>query len=144
MQPGCSCAASLPSLRVLIIDDNAVNLMVLARLLEKDQHQVIVLNDGTAAVDYLANVEPGLVLMDIQMQAIDGLTAAQETRKRNQQLSIIAITINYAEEDQRAALAAGISGFLAKPFRHEELLRVLHKGAGHARKSTDQKPSQRA
>jgi signal transduction histidine kinase/ActR/RegA family two-component response regulator len=139
-QPAAPESGKLPSLRVLIVDDNAVNRMVLARLLEKDGHQVIALNDGRAAVDYLSNHEMDIVLMDIQMPVMDGLSATKAIRQNNLQLPIIAITANYADEDQRAALASGMNGFLAKPFRHEELLRVLQECTGQASQSDAMKP----
>ena len=121
-------SAELPQLRTLVVDDNAVNRMVLSRLLEKDHHQVVAVNDGKQALDYVTSNAMDVILMDIQMPEMDGLTATQMIRASTgpcKDTPIIAITANFNAEDMASAEAAGMDGFVSKPFRYEELLGVL-------------------
>ena len=118
----------LPKLKALIADDNAINRMVLSRLLEKDQHDVVAVSNGKEAIDYIEDHMLDVVLMDIQMPEMDGLTATQKIRKMNKQkstLPIIAITANSSIEEIKRAKIAGVDGFIGKPFRYEELMREL-------------------
>jgi signal transduction histidine kinase/CheY-like chemotaxis protein len=114
----------LPSLNIMVVDDNAVNRMVLARMLEKDNHEVISLTDGKEAVDYASSIPLDIVLMDIQMPTMDGLTACKLIRQSNginAKTPIIAISANFSKEDEQTALSAGMNGFISKPFRFEEI-----------------------
>lgn len=118
----------LPTLRTLVVDDNAVNRMVLSRLLEKDRHEVVAVNDGKQALEYATNNEVDIILMDIQMPEMDGFTAARTIRASQgpcKNAPIIAITANFNKSDRDSSTAAGMDGFLSKPFRYEELLQVL-------------------
>lgn len=117
-------STALSKLKILVVDDNAVNRMVLARILEKDQHDVVSVTDGVQAVDYANSETVDLILMDIQMPNMDGLTATKQIRESkslNSQTPIIAITANLAQVDREKAAESGMNGFIAKPFRHEEL-----------------------
>ena len=73
-------SAVLPKLKALVVDDNAVNRMVLSRLLEKDQHEVISVANGRDAIDYIDGNTLDVVLMDIQMPEMDGHTATRKIR----------------------------------------------------------------
>lgn len=122
----------LPRLSILVVDDNAVNRMVLARILEKDNHQVVSVTNGIEATDYASNHELDLILMDIQMPEMDGLTATRTIRQydmnngeKNTNTPIIAITANLTESDKNNAIQAGMNGFVSKPFRYEELISVI-------------------
>jgi signal transduction histidine kinase/CheY-like chemotaxis protein len=122
--------SDLPKLKALIADDNAINRMVLSRLLEKDQHDVVAVTNGKEAIDYIEDHKLDVVLMDIQMPEMDGLTATQKIREMDEQksaLPIIAITANSSDEEMKRALTAGVNGFIGKPFRYEELLHELQK-----------------
>lgn len=123
----------LPELDILVVDDNAVNRMVLAKLLEKDNHRVVSVTNGLEAVEYAANHSLDLILMDIQMPKMDGFAATQLIRssvKQNSSIPIIAITANLAETDRSSALNAGMDGFVSKPFRYEELVAVIDRNLG--------------
>ncbi|MFM1896136.1 MAG: hypothetical protein RLZZ385_1210 [Pseudomonadota bacterium] len=117
-----------PPLRVLIADDNAVNRMVLSRLLEQDDHTVVVVTNGREALDYLADHDVDLVLMDLQMPTLDGMSAVRRLRTLEGQKSdtpVIAITANVNREDSRMLVHAGMNGVLTKPFRYEDLKQVI-------------------
>lgn len=118
----------LPRLKALVVDDNAVNRMVLARLLENDHHEVVSVTNGREAVDYIDSHNLDVVLMDIQMPEMDGLEAARKIRELKgvkAKLPIIAITANTSKEEQSKAMASGMNGFIAKPFRYDELVHEL-------------------
>ena len=120
--------SELPRLKALVVDDNAVNRMVLSRLLERDQHEVVEVANGREAIDYIGANTLDVVLMDIQMPEMDGFTAARKIRKlkgEKSKLPIIAITANTSKEEQEKALNSGMNGFVGKPFRYDELLHEL-------------------
>jgi signal transduction histidine kinase len=117
-------SSNLPALKVMVVDDNAVNRMVLARMLENDNHEVISLTDGKEAVAFANSMSLDVVLMDIQMPVMDGLTACKLIRQSdslNANIPIIAISANFTSEDKAAALSAGMNGFVTKPFRFQDI-----------------------
>lgn len=115
-------------LNVLVADDNAVNRMVLSRLLEKDDHSVIAVTNGREAVDYICSHEVDVVLMDIQMPELDGISATREIRKLENGKSnttVIAITANTSNEEVEKMINAGVNNYVGKPFRYEEIQEAL-------------------
>jgi signal transduction histidine kinase len=115
-------------LNVLVADDNAVNRMVLSRLLEKDDHSVISVTNGREAVDYICNHEVDVVLMDIQMPELDGISATKEIRSlecEKSKTTVIAITANTSNVDVEKMIDAGVDNYVGKPFRYEEVQRAM-------------------
>lgn len=115
-------------LKILVADDNAVNRMVLSRLLEKDGHSVVSVSNGREAVDYIIHHEVDAVLMDIQMPELDGIAATEQIRNFNSEKSttpIIAITANTSSEAIERMLKSGMNNYVAKPFKYEDLRDVL-------------------
>jgi two-component system sensor histidine kinase/response regulator len=126
-------------LRILLAEDNKVNQVVAARVLEKRGHTVIIVGDGRAALAALASPGAGgfdVVLMDVQMPDIDGFEATRLIRAREHtsgaHLPIIAMTANAMTGDKERCLAAGMDGYVAKPFHVDEVFatidRVLARG----------------
>ena len=108
----------LPKLRVLLVDDNAVNRQVAGRMLEHLGQEVVVAGDGQEAVEITARERFDLILMDMQMPVMDGIEATALIRGRRDAASktpIIAMTANASEADQRRCADAGMSGFRSKP-----------------------------
>ncbi len=102
--------------------------MVLSRLLENENHTVVSVEDGQQALDYVKAHSVDAVLMDIQMPVMSGEEAAAEIRrltKPDNEVPIIAITANTNSGDAQRLLDADFDGFLSKPFRREDLLRIL-------------------
>jgi signal transduction histidine kinase/CheY-like chemotaxis protein len=119
----------LACLNVLLVEDNAVNQRLAARLLEKRGHRVVVTANGREALAALEKGNFDLVFMDVQMPEMDGLEATTEIRKK-EQLSgrhqpVIALTAHAMKGDQERCLAAGVDGYLTKPIRPQELDAVL-------------------
>lgn len=109
---------------VLLVEDNLVNQMVAQELLQSMNAKVIIANNGQQALELLVNNTIDIVLMDIQMPVMDGLTATRKIRAMSQykELPIIAMTAHAREEDQQQSLAAGMNLHIAKPVTYEQLL----------------------
>jgi PAS domain S-box-containing protein len=119
------------SLRVLLAEDNAVNRLVAIRLLEKRGHSVAIATDGREALAACQREQFDIILMDVQMPEIDGISATGEIRKREEgtgkRVPIIALTAHAMQEDRARCLAAGMDGYVAKPFNSKELLQLIDK-----------------
>jgi signal transduction histidine kinase/ActR/RegA family two-component response regulator len=122
-------AGARQGLRVLLVDDNPVNLRLAARLLEREGHHPATAADGQQALAALAAEPYDVVLMDVQMPVMDGLEATQELRRREagsgRRVPVIALTAHAFPEDRTRCLAAGMDGYLAKPVAREQLLAAL-------------------
>lgn len=130
----------LDGARILLAEDNELNQLLACSILEQQGATVRVARSGQEALSYL-RVEPfDLVLMDMQMPEMDGLTAARTIRQQGLQsgIPIIAMTANAMAEDQRACLDAGMNDFIGKPFHIEQMLNRL----GHWLKSRTQAQQQ--
>jgi PAS domain S-box-containing protein len=111
--------------RILLVEDNVFNQKVAVALLEKGGLLVTVASNGVEALELLAQRDFDLVLMDIQMPVMDGLTAAREIRKLAKpgidSLPILALSANAMGEDVSRSLAAGMNAHINKPFTPESL-----------------------
>tara|TARA_R110001583_G_scaffold170446_1_gene323863 strand:- start:4127 stop:7459 length:3333 start_codon:yes stop_codon:yes gene_type:complete len=114
----------LSNIKVLLVEDNLVNQLVAKELLMSMKANVIIADNGQKALDSLDEQSFDVVLMDIQMPIMDGLTATQEIRKiaKYQNLPIIAMTAHAREEDKQRSLAAGMNLHIAKPVTAKLLL----------------------
>ena len=111
--------------RVLVAEDNLINQQVAVDLLHTVGLHADVAQDGRHALALLTAQAYDLVLMDVQMPEMDGLSAARECRRLGLRLPIIAMTANAFAEDRRACLAAGMSDHLAKPVNPDTLFQLL-------------------
>jgi two-component system, sensor histidine kinase and response regulator len=113
------------NLRILLAEDNRVNQTVATRILEKMGHSLVVANNGNDALSLLAKQSFDLVLMDIQMPEMDGLTATHEIREREKRtlsrVPIIAMTAHAMKGDRERCLEAGMDGYVSKPIDKKEL-----------------------
>ena len=97
-------------------------------MLKKAGHNIVVAENGKIAVDVWRSVLPDLILMDVQMPIMDGIQATQLIRDDEQEeehVVIIALTANAAESDKKACIAAGMDGFISKPFEAQHLLNAI-------------------
>jgi signal transduction histidine kinase/ActR/RegA family two-component response regulator len=115
--------------RILLVEDNPVNQLVAKGILSKLGCDVVVSGHGADALERLEHQTFDLVLMDCNMPVMDGYEASRQIRQsgRWQQLPIIALTANAMPEEREHCRAAGMSDYLAKPFRREELISLLDK-----------------
>ena len=116
-------------LNILLAEDNTVNQKLAVRLLEKRGHAVTVVDNGRQAVDVLTGRSFDLVLMDVQMPEMDGITATTIIRERERvsgkHQPIVAMTALVMKGDRERCLAAEMDGYLSKPIRAVELDEVL-------------------
>ena len=113
--------------RVLLVEDNELNIEVAKLMLERLGIDVIVSKNGKEALrDYFAKREDiDLILMDLQMPEMDGYEATQAIRKEDTYIPIIALSAAALAEDKERALHAGMNGHLSKPIESQNLLNIL-------------------
>jgi signal transduction histidine kinase/DNA-binding response OmpR family regulator len=115
---------------VLLVEDHPINQEVARRFLERLGRDVTVVADGAQAVAECAERCFDIVLMDVQMPVMDGLTATREIRKREGQgrrVPIVALTASAMTDELERCLAAGMDGLLTKPLEFERLREALIK-----------------
>ena len=116
-------------LSILLAEDNVVNQRLAVRLLEKRGHTVAVAENGREAVDLVKRQTFDLVLMDVQMPEMDGITATTIIREREREVGghqpIVAMTALATAGDRERCLAAEMDGYLSKPIRPLQLDEVL-------------------
>ncbi|HXG40143.1 MAG TPA: HD domain-containing phosphohydrolase [Candidatus Limnocylindrales bacterium] len=114
-----------PRPRILVVEDDIANRVLLQRLLERDGYEVVAaVSEGHAALRVIANERPDLVLLDIGLPGLDGLEVCRRLRadRRTATLPVILLTGRTSVEDVVAGLDAGADDFLSKPYHEAELL----------------------
>jgi CheY-like chemotaxis protein len=114
-------------LRILLAEDNAVNQRLALRFLSQLSYDAAVAEDGLQAIAALERDEFEVVLMDVQMPELDGLSATRQIRARwpERPIWIVAMTANAMAGDREACLEAGMNDYIAKPIRPAELAAAL-------------------
>ncbi len=112
-------------LHILVAEDNHVNQRVATRTLEKMGHSVVVANNGCEALSLLPSQAFDLVLMDIQMPELDGITATRRLREAerhsNTHMPVIAMTAHAMRGDRERCIEAGMDGYVSKPVSAAQL-----------------------
>lgn len=121
-------------LRLLLVEDNAVNRRVVREMLEKRGWSVVETDDGRAALALSTEGGFDLILTDVQMPGLDGfdLIAAIRARERNSggRVPVVALTAHALQGDRERCLAAGMDGYLAKPVTSGELYQTVERLTG--------------
>ncbi len=122
---------SLRKLSILLAEDNVMNKRLATRLLEKRGHRITSVSNGKEALEAMAQGRFDVILMDVQMPVMDGWMATQAIRERErgttQHVPIVALTAHAMKHDQDQCLAAGMDGFLSKPFQPAELYAAVER-----------------
>ncbi|HEX7928326.1 MAG TPA: response regulator [bacterium] len=125
--------AARHQVRVLVAEDNAVNQKLIHALLTKRGYQVTLVPNGKAATQAVLNDSYDIVLMDVQMPVMDGLSATREIRRRVEgRLPIVAMTADALEGDRERCLAAGMDDYLSKPILPDQLNGIMEHWVGRA------------
>ncbi|MBI4902145.1 MAG: response regulator [Acidobacteria bacterium] len=138
---------NIPPLRVLLVEDNIVNQKLARLLLEKQGHSVELAANGQQALDILDTTSFDLVLMDVQMPEMDGLTATRLLREREAMRGghtvVIALTANVMQGDRERCIASGMDHYISKPIAAEEFLHAVAIAASNQsiRSGTPAEPS---
>lgn len=120
-------AKQLP-LRILVAEDNVVNQKVVLKLLERLGYKADVAQNGLEVLELLSRQAYDVILMDVQMPEMDGLTAARQIEQRYpvaQRPRIIAVTASAMQGDREECLQAGMHDYLSKPLRPDSLYAAL-------------------
>ncbi len=123
---------TLAGARVILAEDNDLNMEIAVFMLESLEIEVTAVTDGKAALDAFAAAAPGTfdgILMDVMMPVMDGLTATREIRALEREdagvIPIIAMTANAYDEDRRKCMEAGMDAHMSKPIDGEVLRKML-------------------
>lgn len=118
------------SLRILLAEDNEINALLATSLLRKQGHKVDHVLNGREAVEAAIQITYDIILMDVHMPEVDGLSATGQIRaleSPSARTPILALTANAMSEDKRRCVEAGMDDFMPKPFVVEELISMLEK-----------------
>ena len=114
---------TLPPLQILLAEDTEINKRLVADLLKKWGHTTIVAKNGQEALSALANQTVDVILMDIEMPVMDGLTATriireQERAAKKTHIPIVAMTAHALKGDRERCIEAGMTDYISKPINY--------------------------
>jgi len=117
-------------MKVLIVEDNPMNMKLVTALLGTRSHvEVIEACDAETGISLAREHQPPLILMDIHMPGMDGLTATRllKADEKTRHIKIVAITALAMKGDEQRMLEAGCDHYISKPLRYQELLQIVDK-----------------
>jgi two-component system, OmpR family, response regulator MprA len=109
-------------MRILVVDDEPAVRVALERALRLDGYQVELAADGGAALDALSESPPDVVLLDVLMPTLDGISVCRRMREAGYRVPVLMLTARDSVADRVAGLDAGADDYVVKPFALEELL----------------------
>jgi two-component system, cell cycle response regulator DivK len=112
---------------ILVVDDNPVNLKLACALLKRNGYEVCTAADAGEALSVLRDVHPHLILMDIQLPDIDGLTLTRHIKadSTTRDIVIVALTAYAMKGDERKARDAGCDGYIPKPIETRTFINTV-------------------
>lgn len=116
---------NLENMTILLVDDNPMNRMIVQKALELSNAIILEAENGQVALDLALKHRPDLVLMDIQMPVVDGITSLRMLRENNFSGLIIAFTANVLKHDKERYAAEGFNDCLSKPIEIDALYNML-------------------
>jgi two-component system, cell cycle response regulator DivK len=110
--------------RILVVEDNADNMLLTVMLLQSAGHEVLTAVDAEVALTLARQERPDLILMDVQLPGMDGLaaTALLKADEATRSIPVVALTALAMKGDEERIRAAGCDGYIAKPMRMHEFL----------------------
>src|SRR3982751_2479803 len=126
--------------RVLLVDDDRAIRDSLARALDLEGYEVLTATDGAAALEVVREEHPDVIVLDVMMPSVDGLTACRVLRFEKDRTPILMLTARTETTDRVAGLDAGADDYLSKPFDLDELLARLRALQRRAQAETREKP----
>ena len=133
VERGAAAGSSQTGPLILAVDDNQVGLTILRHALHRHGMNVDCASSAMEALDAASRRRYDLVLMDLQMPEMDGLTAAVELRKipQYEKVPILALTANFSDEVREQCLAHGMQAYLSKPVEAGDLLAAISRHLRH-------------
>jgi CheY-like chemotaxis protein/anti-sigma regulatory factor (Ser/Thr protein kinase) len=134
-------APDQPRYRLLIVEDQPINRVLLCKILEPLGFELREADNGQAALMHFEQWQPHLIWMDIRMPVMDGLEATRRIKatEAGRRIKIIAVTAHALEEERTEILAAGCDDFIRKPYHVTEIFECLAKHLGVRYITTDEK-----
>ena len=133
--------------RILVVDDDRAVRESLVRALDLEGYDVVSTNDGAKALDLLRTdspdrVEPDVIVLDVMMPVVDGLTVCRVLRSEKNRVPVLMLTARTETSDRVAGLDAGADDYLSKPFALEELLARVRALLRRSRPDADESPAE--
>ncbi len=112
---------------ILVIEDNEINMKLVRTLLKIGGYRVLEVRDAETGIEVARRDKPDLILMDIQLPAMDGLEATRLIKREPevQHIPVVALTSYAMQGDEKKALEAGCSGYISKPIDTRKFLEIL-------------------
>ena len=122
--------------RILIVEDNALNMKLLHDVLEAHGYRTITTGEGAAALDLARDERPDLILLDLQLPDVSGYEVVRRLKcdDRTRAIPVLAVTAFAMLGDEERALASGCDGYVAKPIRLQQFLDLVQRFIGAARR----------
>jgi len=120
--------------RVLLVEDNEFNRKIVRDLLARQPYELLEAHDGEKGVEAARREKPDVIVMDVQLPKLSGLDATRAIRAdpETARIPIIVVTSFALSGDEKKAMDAGASAYLAKPYSPRQLLGAIRKMAGDA------------
>jgi len=113
------------AVKVLAIDDSETMLNMVKQTLEMGGYEVVTAKDGKEGVDRYSDSNPDIIITDINMPVMDGITFINEVRKLNGEIPIITLTTESEDKMKQKGFEAGANGWIVKPFRPAQFLDIV-------------------
>jgi CheY-like chemotaxis protein len=128
--------------RILIVDDNPVNLKLAASVLEFAGYQILTATNASQALDVIRQTPPDLILMDIALPGMDGLTLTRQLKadQITRHIPIVALTASAMKGDDQKAKAAGCDGYITKPIDTRKFAGQVAETLGHPGEKNERLP----
>ena len=112
---------------ILVIEDNKLNMKLVKELINIGKYSMLEANDAESGIEQIREKQPDLVLMDIQLPGMDGLSATKVIKEDPdlKDIPIVALTSYAMQGDKEKALAAGCTGYIAKPIDTRKFLETV-------------------
>ena len=112
---------------ILVVEDNKLNMKLVKGLIKIGKYRMLETNDAESGIDQIREKRPDLVLMDIQLPGMDGLSATKIIKEDPdlKDIPIVALTSYAMEGDKEKALEAGCAGYITKPIDTRNFLKTL-------------------
>ncbi|MFQ5593449.1 MAG: response regulator [Anaerolineae bacterium] len=109
---------------ILVIEDNEQNLYLITFILERNGYRVVQARDGREGIELAGRVRPALILLDIQLPAMDGYQVARRLKEmaETRDIPIVAVTSYAMVGDRERILAAGCTGYIEKPINPDTFI----------------------
>lgn len=114
-------------IKVLIVEDNYMNKVLVKEILTLDGYAIVEARSGTEALKVMATDRPDIILMDLHLPEMDGITATRiiKSEERNRSIPILALTASAMKGEEEKILSKGFDGYVAKPIERKKLLDTI-------------------